>query len=439
MHNGFIFNHNLCVNCNACSAACIIENGWTIRPRMVYTSNSDALPSLSLTNLSLACNHCEKPVCLEGCPSSAYYRELKTGAIIIDEKKCIGCKYCQWNCPYDAPKLNAETKTIGKCNLCFTALIEGMLPACVNACPTGALDFGELSGPPGKNIPSWFPEKNLNPAIRFTSQQNISPVRVVPENIFDKESPDRDEKMNRFAGEWSLVGFSFLTTISVATVISSLIKGNFPGKFLSLLLIIMAGFISLFHLGKRFRAWRSVTNIKSSPLSREIAVFLIYSAFSFIAVLLRLPWSLIVSSVTGLLLLIIIDSVYIYADRRKMIVMHPGQTFLSALLIVSFLSGIVLPFLFIAVIKLISSVYILYINKFNIRYFEIRFLRIALLIITGASLLSTISYNDPLINYLFLTGELIDRILFYFDFNPVSINTEILKQLKSVRNEKKRN
>ena len=113
-------------------------------------------------NISLACNHCKEAVCLNGCPSGSYFREPSTGAIVIDDQKCIGCRYCQWNCPYDAPKFNREKRIIGKCNLCYRGLQEGRLPACAVACPTGALNFGKLSETAIKNSPGWFPEKNLD-------------------------------------------------------------------------------------------------------------------------------------------------------------------------------------------------------------------------------------------------------------------------------------
>ena len=74
------------------------------------TFNSEAKHLFPVINLSLACNHCESAVCMEGCPASAYSRETLTGAILLDEKKCIGCRYCQWNCPYDAPKFNSENQ-----------------------------------------------------------------------------------------------------------------------------------------------------------------------------------------------------------------------------------------------------------------------------------------------------------------------------------------
>jgi anaerobic dimethyl sulfoxide reductase subunit B (iron-sulfur subunit) len=112
MRKGFIFNHDLCVRCQACSAACILENGWNVKPRTVYQVNPDTLLSIPVINISMACNHCEKPACLEGCPAGAFYREESSGAILINGLKCLGCNYCICNCPYDSPKTDLENKVL---------------------------------------------------------------------------------------------------------------------------------------------------------------------------------------------------------------------------------------------------------------------------------------------------------------------------------------
>lgn len=438
MSKGFIFNHIKCVACSACSAACVLENGWTIRPRAIFTYNHEVSPYLPLINISLACNHCETAVCMEGCPAKSYTRDALTGAVIINDKKCIGCKYCQWNCPYDAPKYNDETNTIGKCNLCFSGLIEGRLPACTTACPTGALSFAELKMQADKNTFPWFPDKNLSPKIEFSGKKNYDLLRIIPERVAEPEFQIVREREKTLSGDWSLAAFSFVSTISVAILVSSFFKSIFPDKLIFTSLLVLAGTISLFHLGKKQRAWRAVLNIKTSPLSREIAFFILFSIFSLVAVFFQIPGFLIAASITGLFLLISIDSVYIYSDRRKSVLMHSGQTFLSALIIVSFLSGAILPFIFIALIKLSSSLYLISVNKNTGVDFVIRFFRIALLLLSGASLTSGISFSDNVIIFLFLTGEFIDRLIFYIDFEPLRISSLIKNQHNTLNNEKKR-
>jgi Fe-S-cluster-containing dehydrogenase component/DMSO reductase anchor subunit len=438
MPEGFIFNHNKCVSCSACSAACILENGWTVSPRLVYTYNSQAISAYPIVNISLACNHCKEAVCLIGCPTGSYFREPVTGAIVIEDSKCIGCKYCQWNCPYDAPKFDRGKRIIGKCNLCYSGLIEGKLPACTNACPTGALKFGELSDSASENIPSWIPDKNLNPSVEFTGNMNMVPLRIIPGKIFENEINATGNNEKSITGEWSLIGFSFLSTLSVSTLISSIINGNFPNLILLISTIVLAGSISLFHLGRVMRSWRSLRQLKISPLSREIAAFIIYSSVSLFAGFLKLPAFLIASSVIGLILLILIDSVYIYADRRNSIIYHSGQTFLSSLLIISFFTGSEIPFIFIALIKIVISVFTLSVNRITGNNFGLRFLRLAFLLVTGISLITGFSFPDPVIVTLFLAGELLDRIFFYIDFNPMNIKLLIKNNSISEKDEKER-
>ena len=438
MRKGFVFNHNKCVKCMACSAACILENGWTVHPRNIYSYNSEADLLIPVINLSLACNHCESAVCMKGCPVSAYSREPETGAVLLDDTKCIGCKYCQWNCPYDVPKYDPGSGTMAKCNFCYNGLIEGLQPACSSACPTGALSYGLLSEQYSSNSFSWFPDKSIGPAIEFTAKPVNASLKIIPENNFSEKVIEPAKKHKNISPEFSLIIFSFLSTISVAEILTSFIKGEFPDKKIFLPVLLTAGLVSFFHLGRKLRSWRSVINIKGSPLSREITAFIVYSVTSLLTVFFLIPGLLITSAIAGLFFMLMIDSVYFFADRSKKVIIHSGQTFISALLIGSFLSGSVLPFTFIALIKIALSVYNLSSSKLHGTNFSLRFTRIALLIVSGASMISHISYNDNLIVFLFLAGELFDRIIFYIDFNPPDINRLIYEQQNIQRYEKKR-
>ncbi len=420
MAEGFIFDHNLCVACNACTAACIIENGWPFRARRIYSSASNAASGLPPVNISLACNHCANPVCMEGCPSAAYSRD-ESGAVVIDDTKCLGCKYCQWNCPYNAPQYIVKEHVIGKCNLCSGRLAEGLLPACSTACPTGALGYGQIAGRKPSEVIPWFPEKNLEPSLLFTGRI-MKPPTIIPGDAFEPEPPLPTEDRPALKEDWSLVAFSFLTILSVSRTISALMAGVFPDMIGSLALAVLAALLSLSHLGQWKRSWQVLANLKNSPLSREIALFMLYVLFLTLALFMHLPFMLIVSSLTGLLLAVAIDAVYIFADRRRYVYLHSGQAFITVLLMVSFFTGRLLPFIFIAALKLIASVISMQSDRGRVYYFPLRFFRIALLIIAATGMFPALPSDHYITLYIFLAGEILDRILFYIDFKPLNIN-----------------
>lgn len=435
MRKGFIFNQNKCVSCGACCAACILENRWTVKPRNIYKFNQIPSPDVSIVNISLACNHCGKPQCLSGCPTGAYFRDSDSQAVLINSENCLGCNYCKWNCPYDAPKSEPSSHLIEKCNLCYSLVKEDLNPACASACPTGALNFGPLSEVPDNNRINWFPDKKLNPLIEFPAETS-APPEIIPDQLFDNEPYNKITDKDIF-GESSLIAFSFMITLSAAIMVSGSIKGVIPDVRIILPLIISAGFFSLFHLENKFRVWRVLTNLKSSPLSREIAAYIVYLLFSTVALLTGNSVLIIAASAMGLLLLILIDSVYTYSDNRKKVVLHSGQSFLTGLLIASFLSEQIYPFLLIAAIKLISGIYNIVQNKRSSPLSGLKFLRFVLLFTTGICLATGYLFPDPVISFLFLSGELIDRILFYADFDPINIKSITSAQNNYNLNEEK--
>jgi len=95
------------------------------------------------------CAHCERSPCEQVCPVGATFRS-PDGAVIIDESYCIGCAYCIQACPYGCRYFNEETKTAGKCTLCYHRITRGLKPACAEVCPTGARVFGDLKDREGK-------------------------------------------------------------------------------------------------------------------------------------------------------------------------------------------------------------------------------------------------------------------------------------------------
>lgn len=93
-------------------------------------------------NLSVSCNHCEDAPCLKACPTKAIQKR-EDGIVYINAGKCMGCKYCQWACPYESPQYDDKKGIMTKCDFCRDYVDEGKDPSCVAACPMRALEFGE--------------------------------------------------------------------------------------------------------------------------------------------------------------------------------------------------------------------------------------------------------------------------------------------------------
>ena len=87
---------------------------------------------------------CKDPSCVQVCPVGATFRS-PDGFVLIDAKRCIGCAYCIQACPYSVRFLNPISHTADKCSWCYHRVRKGLLPACVNVCPTGARKFGDLN------------------------------------------------------------------------------------------------------------------------------------------------------------------------------------------------------------------------------------------------------------------------------------------------------
>jgi len=103
------------------------------------------------------------------------------GIVSLDQNKCVGCRYCQWGCPYGAPQYDKKKGQITKCDFCTDYLAEGKDPTCVAACPTRALDFGEFEELKQKsgaiNGLAPLPEAELtDPSLVLRPHRNGKPV-----------------------------------------------------------------------------------------------------------------------------------------------------------------------------------------------------------------------------------------------------------------------
>jgi len=149
----FYFDSSACSGCKACQVACKDKHGLEVGRlwrRVIEVVGGDWMPSgeawtstVFAYHLSVSCNHCEQPICMEVCPTKAITKR-EDGIVLINEQVCVGCGYCRWACPYNAPALDPVSGKMTKCTFCADELDQGKDPACVSACPMRVLDYGEM-------------------------------------------------------------------------------------------------------------------------------------------------------------------------------------------------------------------------------------------------------------------------------------------------------
>lgn len=152
---GIYIDQARCIGCEACVIACKDkqDNPEGVNFRRVYSfeegaftksNNGTFIQNVQSYYLSISCNHCDEPTCIENCPTTAMYKRKEDGVVVIDQDKCAGCRYCEWNCPYGAPQFNEELGRMTKCDLCIDLLEEGKRPVCEEACPMRAIEIGPI-------------------------------------------------------------------------------------------------------------------------------------------------------------------------------------------------------------------------------------------------------------------------------------------------------
>lgn len=449
MTPGFVFDLDRCAGCQACVIACTIENRAEqgINWRQVYTFNARNHPDLPLFHLSLACHHCAEPACLEACPTLAYSVDPRTGAVILDPGKCMGCKYCTWACPYDAPRYNAAKGTTEKCHFCYWRLQEGLRPACVSACPLGALQIEERRSGEAENLDRvpGFTEAGLKPGLRLIprTRGNLAPQMTAPPgqdaigSLFLRSRQIPGKKIT-LKGEWALLLFTTIAYLLVAFFTASLISHRELDPFIFLGVGAVGMAVTAHHLGRKTRAVRAIFNVRRSPLSREIVFFSIFLGLAALFLLFfpgvpLLGW---LAAGVGFINLYTIDRIYQVAMKTGPGNFHSAQVLFTGF----FLTGILVKNAWLMGIFGLIKLFLYLFRKY---YFlktgqKTRPLISVLRIISGfgAPLVLLIA-KDPLLPGAFglaatmgvLIGELIDRAEYYGELDVITPEKQILADL----------
>ena len=162
-----------CIGCKACQAACmewndlrgevgyfegsyenpsdLDPNTWTL---MRFTEWENEQGNLEWLIRKDGCMHCEDPGCLKACPAPGAIVQYANGIVDFISDNCIGCGYCVKGCPFDIPRISKVDHKSYKCTLCSDRVTVGLEPACVKACPTGAIMFGSKA-----DMTSWAGER----------------------------------------------------------------------------------------------------------------------------------------------------------------------------------------------------------------------------------------------------------------------------------------
>lgn len=441
----FVFNINKCTGCQACTVACSIENKTELPVlwRNVNIFNNFKHPEIPVFHLSISCNHCEDAICMKSCPANAFYRDIVTGAVIQNPSKCIGCKYCTWACPYDAPKFNNVTKIVEKCNFCNHRIEKGLKPACANLCPTGALSFDFNKSTIENEHINGFPQIGISPSIKIIPLRNDEPPKMSlkQENkdlIWNITKNINTDKKISAKKEVPLIVFTILTSLLSAFFISPIFEGYAIDKIMFFEIGVIALIFSSLHLGKKIRAFRAILNIKSSWLSREI---LFFTSFLILAALNLFVFNenLIISYLTALLgftTLFSIDMIYKVGKSKNNLFFNSSDTFFTGILFWGILTANSAIFITIGLLKAILYT----IRNFNeLRTFSftksnfIKALRLDLLI--SFPLIFWLLNIDNLFLLIAISvfiGEIIDRIEFYNEIEILTPEIQIKKDLTNL-------
>ena len=176
-----------CIGCRHCEIACALEHS---RTKDIFTAfYEDPIPQprihvelgIEFSTFLNRCRHCDPAPCMQVCPTGALYRDEATGSVLVDYDKCIACAMCAMVCPFDIISFHRvwnvtiDHEVNAKCDHCIDRQRRGEIPACVEACKTGALEFGDIN--------DIIRSSRKDFTLRTTTALQGEEAPAIPENI----------------------------------------------------------------------------------------------------------------------------------------------------------------------------------------------------------------------------------------------------------------
>jgi formate dehydrogenase iron-sulfur subunit len=270
-----------CTGCKACVVACHNLNGLDTNElwRTVGLVHGGTAKAPVQQTITSSCHHCVEPACMLGCPTKAYEKDPVTGIVKHLDDQCFGCQYCTLMCPYDAPKYNAERGIVRKCDMCSDRLSHGEAPACVQACPNGAIAIRIVdhesvvaSSDVGMFVPGAPDPEHTLPTTQYKTQRAL-PSNLRPADFYHTSAEHSHPPLVIMLTLTQLSVGAFAVAFAAERLSAAPVGSLLTQTLYACALAIVALGASVFHLGRPLLAYRAVLGLRTSWLSREAVVF----------------------------------------------------------------------------------------------------------------------------------------------------------------------